>query len=138
MKNNTVVAPLENIYWHTPTAELTDFISLTTHPGLHEHGELKSKRFSFLPLCDIFEDTGNLIEFHVVGETTVVKTLSPRYRVGPGGGGERAQVFLTPAFDMICEQKWKCESYNHTTVIMQHKQKVIKGHKQLTYLPPLV
>lgn len=54
MKNNTAVAPLENIYWHTPTAELTDFISLTTHPGLHEHGELKW--FSFLPLCDIFEE----------------------------------------------------------------------------------
>lgn len=75
MKNNTVVAPLENIYWHTPTAELKDFISLTPHPGLNEHGELKSKLFSFLPLCDILEDTDNLIEFHVAGEATVGKTL---------------------------------------------------------------
>lgn len=73
MKNNTVVAPLENIYWHAPTAELTDFISLTTYLGLS--GELKSKWFSFWPLCHIFEDIGDLIAFLKAGEATVAKTL---------------------------------------------------------------
>lgn len=118
MKNNTVVALLENIYWHTPTAELTDFISLTTHPGLQEHGDLKWNWFSFLPLCDIFEDTSNLVEFHVVGEATVAKTLDTEVvdTEWAQAAGVRARVFLTQAVDMICEQKWKCESYNHITV----------------------
>lgn len=65
MKNNTVVASLENFYWHAPTAELTDFIGPTSHPGLHEHCQLKLKWFSFRPICGIF---GNLIVFHAVAK----------------------------------------------------------------------
>lgn len=116
MKNNTVVALLENIYWHTPTAELTDIIRLTTHPGLHKNGELKWNWFSFLPLCDIFEDTGNLVELHVAGEAKTGENSKVLDTEWAQAAGVRARVFLTQVVDMICEQKWKCESYNHITV----------------------
>lgn len=77
MKNNTVVAPLENFYWHAPTAELTDFIGLTSH---HEHGELKMKMMFFVAYLRRFVIWLCSMQFKVVGKEWA----------GPGGRGASA------------------------------------------------